>query len=404
MGKIRHFTARIMTSKGVIIEDYFTDSQLVVARDVAKAGHTLLSVAEYKAADWWMGWWFGRTYQIAFLRQMEFYVEVGDNVGTALTKAIAAEDNPAMRGRMAGVQEILMRGGTFSEAIDHLTWMDPIAAQVLRGADVTSSTAAIQAAITHLEAKSDGWKRFWPIIAVLLVDLTSVPPISALIDSQAIPFIRDQIVASKAAGVPEALAQLDYARMANMAVLIVGTLMVAVATGLLWFYTVVPQVRDAMNRVAEKVPLLRSYFLYAAAAATFGIIANMLRGGVPLYRCTQLAGSMKGFVGVQRYWQSIAHGLEQGTPFGDALRATPLVRDMEARLIAAAPTEKRIADVFERMAALRQSEAAVASRRVWQILIGVVIVHLSIAMTVGFWLYLIFSGVVDLSINALQGM
>jgi type II secretory pathway component PulF len=399
---VNHYIARVSTPYGEREEDFFLDSPLSVVREVTHRGWSLVSLRRPKAA-WWRPIRFDTLYQVMFLQSMMFYLESGHNIGSALSATIESEADAQRRARMVGAREILFRGGTFAEAIDQLDWLDPIAAQILSGAEIGGGMDAIKAAIDHLEGKSAGWKQFWPVISMLLFDFAMIPPLLLSIHTEVIPFFEGQFKTAKSAATDAAMAQLRLIEAFNLTVLALSSAVLAVAILVFGAYLFSARGRNAVNDMAARMPLLRSYLLAASSGSSFGAVANMLRGGMPLYKSAELAARMKGFAGVSRYWETIATTLRDGGMFIDALRNTPLVRETEARLLATAPSEKHIAVIFQKLALYRQEEARNASRRVWKLVMNAMVGHVIITIGIGFWLYLLLSSTVDLNIASFGG-
>lgn len=294
-----------------------------------------------------------RRYKMMFLQALAFNVEAGMSAGKALEIVIRNEANVAVQMELTAAQDILTKGGAFSDALDAISFFDRITISILVAGEKTGSLRqALASAVEHYESTNHTSKTIFGMFSFLIIDLLTVVSTSVGVQWTFIPMMQKQGIESKDPALVEAFQRkIELAYLMNGALLWVAVLITVVAGIFAYFaFSKRPSpMKTKVEHLVGRMPLLSSFFTNTAVAESFAVAATMLSGGVRLNETVDVAQGATSYPSVQRYWQRVRKRLMMGDTVSRAMLFTPITQT-EYLIISAHRSASQLTKVFRDIA------------------------------------------------------
>lgn len=307
-------------------------------------------------------------YREQFLLGLQFGVEAGSSPGRALEQVVEQETGP-LRGRLNVGLDVLRRGRTFAEAFAALRLYDgAIVAIIEAGEETGRMVESLRSASLHL-AKSAGLnKLMFAAMTVLAIDwflaLTSIigtrygmiPELAKQGPGKASP--------EEAEHFQSALALATYAN----DIMLWGTAAMAlvVMVGTYGYLGRNEAFRSWVDTRLLRLPVVRDLLGHSAVGATAGVMATLLKGGVPFLMACVISARGSRLPSMTGYWHGARRAVEAGEPVGRALAAAPM-RAHEQSMLRLHHDSGQLARCFDVIAQQRDelSKKAAKSFGIW---------------------------------------
>src|SRR5208337_5611410 len=113
-------------------------------------------------------------YKIRFLDAIKFHTDVGMSAEQALKIFIEGETHSRKRMEFEPALEVIRGGGTFTDALEHISVFDRVSIAMLRaGEKAAFIKQSIKLVVEHLENKQKIWTTFVGGVGLMSADITS---------------------------------------------------------------------------------------------------------------------------------------------------------------------------------------------------------------------------------------
>ena len=334
--------------------------------------------------------YFSPSYKIAFLNAMELRLRAGVSLGKALRAVIEAESHPAKRRDMAQALQALEAGETVASAMVRLGFFDPTVIAILTAGERAGMSAAISAAVTHLQVRQSWFRQHAVVWFVLANEMLSVAYAPVLLYTEILPWMRRTISEPTA---PAAL--MAYHRDMQIAQNLTTALLVL--NVLLFLFAVVNAYRVRRLLAAPGVLM---FFADGSMSVGFRLAAAMLQSGVTIEAAArELALQAPGWA--RRYWQAVNHQLESSIEPAQALLQRGVYLE-EQSLLASHANARQLAQTCN---VLSDGRAYRARRARDLLLVGatvVTVVYVFMTLSVAAWIYLTYDATLGAGLEALK--
>lgn len=330
-----------------------------------------------------------RTYKQRFLQALAFNVEAGLSAGKALEMVIQSESKVALQLELSAASAILAKGGSFSEAIDSVSFFDRATISIMVAGEKTGSLRqALSSAVEHYESRNHTSKAIFGMLSFVSIDLATVVVSAFGVQTKFIPMMEEQGANSTDPAVIAAFQekiQLGY--LLNGSLLWIAAIVALIA--FLFSYFILSPKPSPMKTKAEslirRIPVLSSFFTNSALAESFGVAASMLAGGVRLNETIDVASQATTYPVVLRYWDAVRRRMMLGDATARALFQPPLTQQ-EFLIISAHRSAEQLTKVIRDIAKERAVQARHGAGTLNRILLLGSIAYASASVFIYLWL------------------
>ncbi len=272
-----------------------------------------------------------RGYKKTFLQALAFNVEAGMSPGKSLEMVIQSEGKVAMQLELTAASDILAKGGTFSEAIDAISFFDRVTIAILVAGEKTGSLRqAISSALGHYEASNMTTKSIFGMLGLIAFDLVTVVSTAFGVQYAFLPkMASDGIQSSNPAVIADFKAKIALGYMLNGSLLWVAAVITAVSVLFIYFSLSrnPGPLKEMVDRVMQRLPLLKQFFENTAVAESFSVAASMLGGGVRFSDTITVASTSTNYPTMHKYWARVKTRMMLGDTIARAMHAPPITQN-----------------------------------------------------------------------------
>ena len=329
----RFFSAKFLIDGDVHSETLYMESAHAVRAELSSRNVTILSIREAKT-PWWKEEFIGASYKNRFLRAISFHVEAGMSASKALSLIIKEEENTSIRRKLELSEEILKRGGSFSEAIDAIGFFSTGVIALLTVGERTGTLPnAIKTATTYIEetkSQNKGLRTsiFWFMTEFLLALSGAIS-----IQYQLIPWIEAQLINSKIEDESIRQGLLDSI---NTAYFANGSIILLSLATLIAFLLVFlgsrhshKQIRERCNKILSKMPGMKSVIYDSTMYIQLYLIGEMLKRGTPFSECVRVSSSATKTLEFKNMWNDLLEKINKGFSISHAFEETNYISRAE---------------------------------------------------------------------------
>lgn len=272
-----------------------------------------------------------RGYKKTFLQALAFNVEAGMSPGKSLEMVIQSEGKVAMQLELTAASDILAKGGTFSEAIDAISFFDRVTIAILVAGEKTGSLRqAISSALGHYEASSMTTKSIFGMLGLIAFDLVTVVSTAFGVQYAFLPkMASDGIQSSNPTVISDFQAKIALGYVLNGSLL--WTAAVITVLSVLFIYFSLARdpgpLKELVDRVMQRLPLLKQFFENTAVAESFSVAASMLGGGVRFSDTITVASTSTSYPTMHKYWARVKTRMMLGDTIARAMYAPPITQN-----------------------------------------------------------------------------
>ena len=298
------FSATFLEDGKETSRDFFLPDAKSVRAAIKHTDGIPLSIRE-KTYQWWQREWVGKDYKIRFLRSICLHTSAGLSPENALMLVIESETHTARRNEIQPALEVLRGGGSFPEAIEHLRMFDQTIVAVLSAGEKAGFIReAIDLSVQHLEQKKKNWKILTGGLSALSFDIFMSVSSVAGMQYKFIPWLAEKgIQSSDAAALKHFADELNTVKNINSGLFIITILFCLAIVGIAAaFFSKNKSVSGFSERIAGRIPVVRSFIYDGAMGETFGLAGRMLKGRLRLDMIFKLVSSSSIVPAVLRLW------------------------------------------------------------------------------------------------------
>jgi|GEM_PF-831304 len=330
-----------------------------------------------------------RGYKKSFLQALAFNAEAGMSPGKSLEMVIQSEANVAMQLELTAASDILAKGGTFSEAIDAIAFFDRVTIAILVAGEKTGSLRqAIASALDHYEASVMTGKSIFGMMGLIAFDLVTVVSTAVGVQYGFLPkMAADGIKSTDPKVIAAFHDKVALGYLMNGALLWIAGIVAVVAALFLYFSLSrnPGPLKGAVDRVMQKLPLLRKFFENTAVAASFSVAASMLRGGVRFSQTVAVATNSTNFPAMKHYWERVKVRMMLGDTVARAMYSPP-IRENEFMLLSSHRSIDQLAKVVGDISRDRAEKAQGNAKVINRSLLAGAMIYSSISVLIYLWL------------------
>lgn len=330
-----------------------------------------------------------RRYKLMFLQAMAFNIEAGMSAGRALETVVKSEVNVNMQLELTAAMHILSQGGTFSDAIDAISFFDRVTISILIAGEKTGSLRqAMQSALKHYEQSNQTSKTIFGMMGFLAFDLVTVVSTALGVQTKFIPMMEEQGIQSTDPALIAAFKdniELGYAL--NGSLLWIAAV-VTILASMFTYFTVsrgTGRIKSFVERNMRMIPLLRAYFTNISVADSFSVAGSMLSGGVRLNETIAVAEESTTFPIARRYWQYVKTRLMLGDTVARAMYHYP-ISEAEFMLLSSHRSSEQLTKVINDIANERNEQAKGNARSLNRTLVMISMAYASASVLIYLWL------------------
>jgi type II secretory pathway component PulF len=348
---------------------YFRHKEIVTAVSQADVVHDLVTrqavpveIKEIRPIHPMLGGRVTKGFRQQFLLSLTFSVDGGMSPGRALEQAIESETG-VMRQRLNVGLNMLRQGRSFLEALRAIDLYDSTTLAIIEAGEETGTLRQALATVEiSLQKSSDARKTIFSAVAWTGLDL--VFAVVSIIGTRTglIPYLRE---GNK--GDPEQVATLnsalDVATTANDLLIVLSVIAIIVLFAGAWgYFSDDEELRNRIDSLLLKVPLVRDLLTHTAVAGTCGVMANLLSGGVHFIPATLITERGTRMVKVMNYWRTARDRVETGESPSVATAIEPFT-DSEKMILRAHKDSKQLARAYSVIATQREELGKTAAKQ-----------------------------------------
>lgn len=347
-------------------EEFYVATPQMVRNDLAHRGIIPTRVQEM-SMPWWKEEVISLAYKKRFLRAVGFHVRAGMTPGRALQIVTEGEENHSVRKKLELAQQVMVRGGMFSDAIDTLDFYPYAVIALLAAGEKTGTLPeSIEMANQYMtEAKSNNkgyaTSATW-FGAEFLMAVSGV----VAVQYQFLPWIRDQVSSSQSkAEVGDLMAKIDLAFLVNGGLLVLAILFMVGLIGLFaTLFFAKGEIKLKAAHLVSKIPGMKPVIYDSEFYVAFSLIAKMLSKGVPFSEAIKTCEETSKMPDIMRLWQNIQERLRAGYTIAHAMNYRSFFSKAELVELQAHQDAKQLQQVVETMAEDRKDMALQGKKRV----------------------------------------
>lgn len=347
-------------------EEFYMANRQMVRNELSNRGIIPTRVVEM-SSPWWKEEYISLAYKKRFLRAVGFHVKAGMTPGKALQIVTEGEENHSVRKKLELAQQVMIRGGMFSDAIDTLDFYPYAVIALLAAGEKTGTLPeSIDMANQYMtEAKSNnkgyitsatwfGAEFFMAVSGVVAVQY------------QFLPWIKDQAGKAKNEGSAELLMdKIDLALIVNGGLLILAIVFLIGLIALFGtlFYAK-GEVKLKAAQYVSKLPGMKPVIYDSEFYVAFSLIAKMLSKGVPFSEAIKTCEETSKMPDITELWRKIQARVKSGFTIAHSMSYRAYFSKAELVELQAHQDAKQLQQVIETMAEDRKEMALQGKKRV----------------------------------------
>lgn len=382
-------------------EEFYVASRQMVRSELAARGIIPTRVVEM-SAPWWKEEIISMAYKKRFLRAVGFHVRAGITPGKALQIVTEGEENHSIRKKLELAQQVMIRGGMFSDAIDTLDFYPYAVIALLAAGEKTGTLPeSIEMAnryMTEAKANNKGYKTsaawFGTEFAMAVSGVFAV-------QYQFLPWIRNQVDTSKANEQSDLLLQkIELASMVNGSLLILALLFVIGLSALFaTLFFAKGEVKLKAAQMVSKIPGMKPIIYDSEFYVAFSLIAKMLSKGVPFSEAIKTCEETSKMPDIGMLWHKIQERLKAGYTIAHSMSFHRFFSKAELVELQAHQDARQLQQVFETMAEDRQEMALQGKKRVVMVGFGISMGYSFLSALIAIWALMLQSQGIDIGIQ-----
>lgn len=382
-------------------EEFYMSSATAVRNELGRRGIVPTRVVEMKT-PWWKEEIISMAYKKRFLRAIGFHVRAGMTPDRALQIVTEGEENHSIRKKLELSQQVMIRGGMFSDAIQVLNFYPQAVIALLAAGEKTGTLPeSVEMANQYLTDAKDNTKGYITSAAWFGIEFMFALTGVIAVQWQFLPWIRDQIDTSKANEAAESLlAQIDLASIVNGGLLAIAIIFILGLVGL--FGTLIfakGETRLKAARLVSKIPGMRPIIYDSEFYVSFALIAKMLSKGVAFSEAIKTCEETSKMPDIRRLWQRIQDQLLAGYTIAHSMSFPQFFTKAELVELQAHQNAQQLQQVFETMGEDRKETAIQGQKRVVMMGFGISIAYSFLSALVAIWALMLQSKGIDISIQ-----
>jgi type IV pilus assembly protein PilC len=337
----------------VVVQRVEADSQSQVVDILSAQGNLILSIIEEPRG---LARRRGRSKRVRteeivlFVRQLATMVDAGLPLLQALQTLEEQADPGAYRDVMHALSDDVTRGQSFSEALaNHPKVFDKLFVSMIRAGETGGFLAEIlERLASHMEEAESLRRKVKSAMMYPIVVSTIAISITIFLIVKVIPVFEDMFkdFGGQLPLPTKVLLSVSRAMRAY------GVLMIAAVVGL-WFlfrwYNGTPAGRRAVDRTKFKVPVFGPLLQKIAIARFTSTLSALVESGVPIIRSLEIVSETSGNETINDVLRDAMRRTEKGEPIADALRISPYVPRMVAKMVEVGETTGRLDAMLKRV-------------------------------------------------------
>lgn len=348
---------------------YYRHTEIVTAATHAAVVHDLVTrqavpveIKEIKPIHPMLGGRVTKGFRQQFLLSLTFSVDGGMSPGRALEQAIESETG-VMRQRLNVGLNMLRQGRSFLDALRAIDLYDSTTLAIIEAGEETGTLRQALATVEiSLQKSTDARKTIFGAVAWTGLDL--IFAVISIIGTRTglIPFLRE---GNK--GEPAQIAKmndaLDMATTANDILIVLSVVAIVVLVVGAWgYFSNDEELRNRIDTLLLKVPMIKELMLHTAVAGTCGVMANLLAGGVHFIPATLITERGTRMVKVINYWRTARDRVETGESPAVAISIEPFTGS-EKMILRAHKDSKQLARAYSVIGKQREELSKTAAKK-----------------------------------------
>ena len=368
----------------VVVQRVEADTQSQVVDILSAQGNLILSIIEEPRA---LRRRRGRTRRVKteeivmFVRQLATMVDAGLPLLQALQTLEEQSEQGGFKDVMHSLSDDVTRGQSFSEALsNHPRVFDKLFVSMVRAGETGGFLAEIlERLASHMEeAESLRRKVKSAMMYPLVVSILAVC-ITVFLIVKVIP-VFEEMFRDFGGDLPLPTKVLIATSRAMRSY---GVLFLAAAIGLgfmfRWYYRT-PNGRRAVDRSKFRVPVFGPLFQKIAIARFTSTLSALVQSGVPIIRSLEIVSETSGNEIINDVLRDAMNRTERGDPIADALRSSPYIPRMVAKMVEVGESTGRLDAMLKRVSDFYTDQVNAAVSALTSLIEPILIVFLGVVV------------------------
>lgn len=383
-------------------EEFYVASPHTVRQELASRGVVPTQI-KVMSSPWWKEEIISMAYKKRFLRAIGFHVRAGMSPGAALRVVTEGEENHSIRKKLELAQQVMIRGGMFSNAIETLDFYPYAVIALLAAGEKTGTLPeSIEMSnnyLTETKANNKGY-----VSSAIWFGLEFLMAFSGVVavQYQFLPWIKEQVISSNggAEGAETLLAKVDLASMVNGSMLILAIVFMVSLIAL--FATLIYAKGEYKLKAAHlvaKLPGMKPVIYDSEFYVSFSLIAKMLSKGVAFSEAIKTCQETSKMPDIGKLWVEINERLKSGYTIAHSMNFRSFFSKAELVELQAHQDAKQLQQVFETMSEDRHEMALQGKKRVVMMGFAISIGYSFLSALIAIWALMLQNQGIDLGIN-----
>lgn len=329
----KFYSAKYIIDNKLHSETIYMDNIRSVRNELGSRNVTIISIKE-KKTPWWKEEIISNNYKNRFLRAISFHVEAGMSAPRALSLIIKEEDNTSIREKLEMSEEILRRGGSFSEAIDSIGFFSQGVIALLTAGEQTGTLPnAINTATTYLDETKSQNKGFITSIIWFITEFSFAILGALSVQKTLLPWIEKQLTSTQIEDLEAKQRILDSISTAYIAngVLTYSSILLIIIFSLILLGSRMTHkgIKEKSTRILSALPGMKPVIYDSTLYIHMYLISHMLNKGVPFSECLKVCRKSTKLNEIKGMWDDIILKLNKGFSISHAFEDAQFITRAE---------------------------------------------------------------------------